>query len=69
MGGEDGEDGDEMLQNLDIRECTCMQILLSVYPQLVRHWKAAGNVEKTVHFLMEASAAAIAIDENLQVRD
>ena len=53
----------------DRRECTCARVLLEVYPQLVRHWKAAGNLEKTVHFLIESAAAAIALDENLQVRD
>ena len=53
--------------SFDMRECECMQVLLHVYPQLVRHWKAAGNIEKVVHFLMEASAAAIAIEESLQV--
>ena len=54
---------------VDKRECTCARILLEVYPQLVRHWKAAGNLEKTVHFLIESAAAAIALDENLQVRN
>ena len=52
---------------LDVRECECMQVLLTVYPQLVRHWKAAGNIEKVVHFLIESSAAAVAVEESLQV--
>ena len=55
------------LDSIDLRECECMQILSCVYPQLVRHWRAAGSVRQTVHFLMEASAAAIAVQDNMQV--
>ena len=52
---------------IDVRDCTCLQILLSIFPQLIRHWRATGNLEKTVHFLMESGAASIAVDNNIQV--
>ena len=55
------------VEDLDIRDCHCSTILMSTYPQLVRHWRAVTDVEKTFYFLMEAAAAAIVTDENLQV--
>lgn len=45
-----------------------MNVLVKVYPKLVHHWRASGNIERTLHFLMEASAAAIAILDNMKVR-
>jgi len=43
--------------------CNCMEIRATVYGQLVRHWQAARNFEKTVHFMMEAGNAYIEICE------
>ena len=33
--------------NDDLSDCECADILASVFPQLVRHWNAAGNKLKT----------------------
>ncbi|XP_077990637.1 adenylate cyclase type 10-like [Glandiceps talaboti] len=46
--------------DIDLRDCECPQVLASVYPQLVRHWRAANNTDRTVHFLTEAGGAAVA---------
>ena len=54
-------------QEIDRRNCECVTILANVYPQLVRNWRAAGDVERTVHFLIQAGAAAIATNDNMQV--
>ena len=58
---DDDEDG------VDLRECECANILTKVYPQMVYHWKAAGNVQKTIRYLMEAAAACIATFNHMQV--
>ncbi|XP_071834307.1 adenylate cyclase type 10-like isoform X1 [Apostichopus japonicus] len=51
---------------LDFRECRCLEVLNTVFPQLVRHWRAAANTAKTIHFLVEAGGAAIAMGNNMQ---
>ncbi|CAH1791954.1 unnamed protein product [Owenia fusiformis] len=55
-----------VIPDVDFRSCECVNILASVYPQLVRHWRSAGNVGKTVHFLLEAAAAATATHNTMQ---
>ena len=66
---EESEAGDvpNAIVNMDIRECKCTEVLLSVLPKLLKHWKSAGNLKKTVKFLMESAAAAIGTDDNMQV--
>ena len=66
---DDDVDDDQDLEIVDLRECECIKVLMSVYPQLVRHWRAAGSISKTVHYLMEASAAAISTHDNMKVGD
>ncbi|XP_074661549.1 adenylate cyclase type 10-like [Tubulanus polymorphus] len=61
-------DMEEVLADIDLRACECDKVLASVYPQLVRHWRSAGNVGRTVHFMSEAGAAAIATFNNLQAK-
>lgn len=64
------EDADGLVieSSLDLRECSCLQILNSVFPQLVRHWKAAGSTARTILFLAEAGGAAVATGNNISVR-
>ncbi|XP_033119981.1 adenylate cyclase type 10-like [Anneissia japonica] len=61
-----GGNNESILEVIDMRECECPLILNTVYPQLVRHWRAAANTEKTIHFLAEAGSAAVSTDNNLQ---
>ncbi|XP_022103709.1 adenylate cyclase type 10-like isoform X2 [Acanthaster planci] len=53
-------------ERMDLRECRCTDVLNSIYPQLVRHWRAACYTVKTVHFLSEAGSAAVATGNNMQ---
>ncbi|XP_071485807.1 adenylate cyclase type 10-like [Diadema antillarum] len=53
-------------ESLDLRECVCADILNSVLSQIVRHWRAAGNTAKTIYFMLEAGAAAVATGNNMQ---
>ena len=55
------------LERMDLRECRCADVLNTVYPQLVRHWRAACYTVKTVHFLSEAGSAAVTTGNHLQV--
>lgn len=41
-------------------------MLASVFPQLVEHWRAAGNKLKTVRYLIESGAAALATSANMR---
>ena len=52
--------------NVDLQDCHCADILAHVYPQLLIHWKEAGDVEKTVHYLIEAANAAIATNNDME---
>ncbi|XP_043231991.1 adenylate cyclase type 10-like isoform X1 [Amphibalanus amphitrite] len=61
------ESGDEEESSkLDRRACKCTEILATVYPQLIRHWKNANMVGKTVYFLSAAGEAAITLQDNSQ---
>ncbi|XP_078675268.1 adenylate cyclase type 10-like isoform X2 [Branchiostoma floridae x Branchiostoma belcheri] len=52
--------------DIDLRGCECLQVLASVYPLLLHHWKGAGNVTKVVHFLVESAAAAVSVNNNME---
>jgi len=52
--------------DVDLQNCQCADILAHVYPQLIVHWKAAGNMEKAVHYLIEAANAAIATNNDME---
>ena len=54
------------IADVDLQNCQCADILAHVYPQLIIHWKAAGNMEKTVHYLIEAANAAIATNNDME---
>lgn len=41
-------------------------MLASVFPQLVDHWRASGNKLKTLRYLTESGAAALATSSNMQ---
>jgi adenylate cyclase 10 len=51
---------------LNFKNCQCDDILVSVYPQLVYHWKAAGNLDKTIFYLTETAVGAIVINNNMR---
>ena len=54
------------LADVDFQNCQCVEVLAHVYPQLIIHWKAAGNMQKTVHYLIEAANAAIATNNDME---
>lgn len=56
----------EELYILDMDRCQCAEILASVFPQLVEHWRAAGNKIKTFRYLTESGAAALTSSANMQ---
>ncbi|XP_051883991.1 LOW QUALITY PROTEIN: adenylate cyclase type 10-like [Pristis pectinata] len=51
--------------NLYANNCDCKPILDSVYCPLVRHWMGTGNVAKTFFYLLETTAAALQVSNNL----
>ena len=51
---------------IDMQDCHCDEILAHVYPQLVRHWRAAGDMHKTLNYLIEAASAAISTFNNME---
>ena len=57
----------KVMINLDVDDCKCPEVLHSVYPQLVRHWKAIQDIDRTLHYLLEAGAAALSTGNVLQV--
>ena len=62
---EDSTEG--MESGIDLRECDCTTVLSKLYPQMVHHWRAAGNIGKTLHYLMEAAGACIAAFNDMRV--
>ena len=55
-----------MTEDVDLQNCQCAEVLAQVYPQLIVHWKAVGNMKKTVHYLIEAANAAIATNNDME---
>ena len=51
---------------IDMQDCHCDEILAHVYPQLVRHWRAAGDLHKTLNYLIEAASAAVSTFNNME---
>lgn len=51
---------------IDLRNCQCAEVLATVFPQLVKHWKACGNKVKTLRYLTESGAAALATSCNMR---
>ena len=63
----DLEDSVEARQRaIDLSNCQCAEVLASVFPQLVDHWRASGNKLKTLRYLTESGAAALATSSNMQ---
>lgn len=52
--------------DVEMLECHCDKIISNVYPQLVRHWRAAGNLQNTIAYLIEAGAAAAVTGKNME---
>ena len=52
--------------SFDLQDCHCDEILSTVYPQLIRHWKEVGNNGKVLHYLMEAAGAAVTTFNNME---
>ena len=61
-----GDPGGAKKTSIDLSNCQCAEVLASVFPQLVDHWRAAGNKLKTVRYLTESGAAALATSANMQ---
>ena len=51
---------------IDLQDCHCDEVLTHVYPQLVYHWRAAGDMYKTLHYLIEAAVASLAMFNNME---
>lgn len=51
---------------VDMQDCHCDEIQAHIYPQLVRHWRAAGDMHKTLEYLIEAASAAISTFNNME---
>ena len=49
-----------------MQDCHCEEIQAHIYPQLVRHWRAAGNMHKTLEYIIEAASAAISTFNNME---
>ena len=54
------------LIDCNLQDCHCDDILVKVYPQLIRHWKEVGCDERVLHYLIEAGAAAVSTFNNLE---
>lgn len=52
--------------SVDMQDCHCDEIQAHIYPQLVRHWRAAGNMHKTLEYIIEAASAAISTFNNME---
>lgn len=51
---------------IDLQDCHCDEVLAQVYPQLVRHWRAAGDMHKTLEYMIEAASAAVSTFNNME---
>lgn len=58
--------GSNTMLDIDMQECHCDHVLASVYPQLVRHWRAAGEPHNTMVYLIEEASAAVATYNNME---
>jgi adenylate cyclase 10 len=57
---------EEDFYGVDLTQCECAEVLSHVYPQLVRHYEAAGVRQKSVLYMIEAGAAAVQTAANLE---
>lgn len=51
---------------MEVETCHCDEVLAKVYPQLVRHWRAAGDMHNTMLYLIEEASAAVATFNNME---
>ena len=58
--------GEVDIFGIDLQDCHCDEVLAHVYPQLVRHWRATRDMEKTVEYLLESASAAVATFNNME---
>ena len=52
----------------DLSQCTCAEVLVTVYPQLVRHWKESLDYDKMFHYLLEAALASTQVHATLEAQ-
>lgn len=55
-----------LILEVNMEECHCDEVLAKVYPQLVRHWRAAGDLHNTMIYLIEEASAALATFNNME---
>ena len=53
----------------EYNQCQCTTLLTAVYSQLVRHWRATGNINKTIHYLLKACVISMSAMDNKLVSD
>ena len=58
--------GEVDIFGINLQDCHCDEVLAHVYPQLVRHWRAARDMHKTVEYLIESASAAVATFNNME---
>ena len=58
--------GEVDIFGIDLQDCHCDEVLAHVYPQLVRHWRVARDMNKTVEYLTESASAAVATFNNME---
>ena len=52
--------------DVGMRTCNCDEVMASVYPQLVRHWRSAKNICKTIHYILLAASVAVTTNNNME---
>lgn len=55
-----------VLPDVERDSCYCNEVLAIIYPQLVRHWRAAGDYHNTALYLIETASAAIVTSNNME---
>ncbi len=56
----------EVTTSMNMEDCYCNEVIAEIYPQLVRHWQAAGNIQATIMYLIEAGSGTVATGNNME---
>lgn len=59
------EKGSSLHEVTESNDCQCIVVLTAFYAQLVRHWRATGNINKTIYYLLEASTVSMSAGDNI----
>ena len=51
---------------MNMNDCQCGEALTTIFPQLLRHWNAAGNTRKLLECLVETATAALSAKYNIE---